>query len=79
VNIAGKKIELLRDVEIRQYDTAELAGEPASRINSGYASYDQGQERITLDQSVKIHSVSKAPARTTDISSGNAVIMLSGA
>lgn len=76
VKIAEKKIELHKDVEIRQYETAELTGEPLAKINSGSASYDQLNERIDLHQGTRIHSISKQPARVTDISSQSAVIQL---
>ena len=41
VNVPKKLIELLREVEIRQYESVELSGEPSATINAGYASYDQ--------------------------------------
>lgn len=76
VKIAEKKIELHRDVEIRQYETAELSGEPVAKINAGSAAYDQLNERIDLHQGTKIRSLSKQPTRATDITSQSAVIQL---
>lgn len=76
VKILEKKIELHKDVEIRQFETAELTGDPSAKINAGSASYDQLNERIDLHQGTKIHSISRQPVRTTDISSQSAVIQL---
>lgn len=76
IKVAEKKIELHRDVEIKQYETAELSGEPLSVINAGNAAYDQLNERIELRQGTKVHSVSKAPARVTDLSANSTVINL---
>lgn len=76
VNIAAKKIDLLRDVDIRQFENADHAGDAAAVINSGSASYDQAQEKIHLDGGVRVHSISKSPARVTDLSAGSSVVSL---
>ncbi|HLA95885.1 MAG TPA: LPS export ABC transporter periplasmic protein LptC [Pyrinomonadaceae bacterium] len=76
IKIAEKKIELLRDVEIRQYETTEMAGEPAALINAGFASYDQLNEKIELQNGTTVHSISKSPARVTDLKAGRATIQL---
>lgn len=76
IKVAEKKIELHRDVEIKQYETAELSGEPLAVVNSGNAAYDQLNERIDLKQGTTVHSISKAPARVTDLSATSAIINL---
>lgn len=76
VKVAEKKVELHRDVNIRQFEGEELSGEPTSTLAAGRATYDQSAEKIHLNDGVKIHSTSKSPARTTDISSGDALISL---
>jgi LPS export ABC transporter protein LptC len=76
VKIAEKRIDLLHDVVINQFESAELAGEPAAVMNAGTASYEQLAERIYLNGGIKVHSVSKSPARVTDMSAGSSVINL---
>ncbi|HQU92947.1 MAG TPA: LPS export ABC transporter periplasmic protein LptC, partial [Pyrinomonadaceae bacterium] len=76
VKIAEKKVELLRDVNISQFDNEEHTGNAASTLSAGKAMYDQLAEKIHLNAGVRIHSLSKSPARTTDISSGDALISL---
>ena len=76
VKVAQKMIELLRDVDIRRFETAELSGEPTATMSANYASYDQLNERIELKNDVKVHSVSAQPARTIDLSGGRATLVL---
>lgn len=76
VRIAEKKIELVRDVVIDQFDSVELTGTPASTMSAGNASYDQAAELIHLNAGVKVHTVSNAPSRTTDMAAGSAIISL---
>ena len=76
VKVPQKVIELLRDVEIRRFETPELAGDPTSTVTAGYASYDQLNERIDLKSGVKVHSVSNQPARVMDLAGGHAVLKL---
>lgn len=76
VKVPEKSIELLRDVEIRRYETSELSGQPSSTITAGYASYDQLNERISLKDGLKVHSVSHQPAGTWDLSAGRATLNL---
>ncbi len=76
VKVPQKVIELLRDVEIKRFETADLAGEPTSTVTAGYASYDQMNERIDLKSGVKVHSVSNQPARVMDLAGGRAVLNL---
>jgi len=77
LNIAEKKIDLLRDVVINQFESVELSGEPTVIMNAGNASYEQAAERIHLNGDIKVHSVSKVPSRVTDMSAGSAVVSLS--
>ena len=76
VKITEKRVELLRDVNISRFDNQEHIGNPSSTLAAGRASYDQLAEKIHLNDGVKIHSVSASPARTTDLSSGDAVVSL---
>lgn len=76
VKVADKKVELHRDVNIRQFENEEHTGEPASTLSAGKATYDQLAEKIHLNSGVKIHSLTKSPARTTDISAGDSLVSL---
>ena len=76
VKIAEKRIDLLHDVVINQFESPELTGEPAAVMNAGSASYEQLAERIHLNGGIKVHSVSKSPSRVTDMSAGSSVINL---
>ncbi|MEO5860093.1 MAG: LPS export ABC transporter periplasmic protein LptC [Pyrinomonadaceae bacterium] len=76
VKIAEKKVELHRDVKISQFETDGHTGNPASTLAAGKASYDQAAEKIHLNDGVKIHSVTKEPVRTNDLSSGDALVSL---
>jgi len=76
VKIAEKKVELHRDVKIGQYANDQHTGDASSTLAAGKATYDQAAEKIHLNGGVKIHSVTKDPARTTDLSSGDALVSL---
>ena len=76
VRVPQRSIELLRDVEIRRYESADLGGEPTSLITAGYATYDQLNERIELKNGLKVHSITRQPSRTTDLSGGRALLNL---
>jgi LPS export ABC transporter protein LptC len=76
VKVPQKTIELLRDVDIRRFESFERTGEPTSVITSGYASYDQLNERIELRNGLKVHSVTNQPARVTDLAGGRALLNL---
>lgn len=74
VRIAEKKVELLKDVEIRQFENVEHTGNAAATMNSGNAIYDQAAEKVHLNGGVKVHTVSST--RKTDLSGGSAVVAL---
>ncbi len=77
VKIAEKKVELHRDVNIGQFENDQHTGNASSTLAAGKATYDQAAEKIHLNDGVKIHSVNKSPARTTDLSSSDALVSLS--
>lgn len=74
VRIAEKKIELLKDVDIRQYENFEHTGNASAAMNSGNAVYDQAAEMVHLNGGVKVHTVS--PTRKTDLSGGSSIVAL---
>jgi LPS export ABC transporter protein LptC/lipopolysaccharide transport protein LptA len=80
IRIAEKKLELLKDVDIRTFESPELAKSDIreAHLKAGYASVDQAAERIDLDQGVSINIISAAkpntPARETDINSNRAAV-----
>ncbi len=76
VKVPQKLIELLQQVEIRRFETEELTGEPTAIVTAGYASYDQLNERIELKSGVKVHSVTKEPARGIDLAGTRAMLNL---
>lgn len=76
IRVPQKLFELDRDVEIKQFETAELTGEPNAIINAGYASYDQLNERIEMRNETKVRSVSKQPARVVDLAASRSFINL---
>lgn len=82
VHVKDKRIELLRDVEIETFESDELAKSNVSqsKINAGYASYDQSNEKIELRDgvAVKLKSSNKtnnAP-QAADLQSGRANVFL---
>lgn len=76
VNVPKKFIELLKEVEIKQFENGELSGEPLTTILAGYASYDQLNERIDTRDGTKIRNISKQPNRVVDVSGNRAVLHL---
>lgn len=77
VNIVGKRVELLKDVEIETFDTPELArsGISYAKINAGSATFDESANNISLDTAVKVHLTSGPSSvgeRTTEIRAGRA-------
>ena len=76
VKIAEKKVELHRDVNISQFENDQHTGDASSTLAAGKATYDQAAEKIHLNGGVKIHSVTNDPARTTNLSSGDALVSL---
>lgn len=73
--ITAKKIELISNVEVLQYPNADFSGEPKTRLNSGYASYDQSSEKIELGEGVRVFSKGDSGSGTT-LESVNAMIQL---
>ena len=84
VKIVQKIIELLRDVEIETFESAELAKSNVryAKINSGSASFDQVNNKIDFRESVAINIESKAKStgnlQTTDVRSGRASVYFDG-
>lgn len=84
VNMGQKRVDLLRDVEIETFESAELAasGVRYAKINSVSAAFDQLNEQITLNDDVKIHvdSKSKTSGHTvrTDVAAQKAVVYFTG-
>ena len=82
VKVKEKRIELLRDVEIQTFESPELAKSNISqaKINSGYASYDQLNEKIELHGGVvvKLQSDKKAnnAPRTAEVQAGRGRVFL---
>ena len=78
VDIANKKADLLKDVEIETFESKEkmLANIRYAKLNSTSASYDQASNLITLNGSFK--SNIDSGERKTDISADRAVAMLAG-
>lgn len=78
--IAEKRLDLLRDVNIEIFESPELAksGVSYGKITSGSASYDQGQNRIDLNENATITIGSKGrtngSTRNTDVSAARAVV-----
>ena len=84
VNIAGKRIELLKDVEIETFDSAELAKANIryAKINADAALFDQAANNITLNRNVAIDLISRSKSEAdqkTDIHAGRASLSFTGA
>lgn len=76
VQIPQKKIELLKDVRIEQFESIEaMSGTPKTTIDTGYASYDQLNEKIDTQHGLKLHS--NEPNRVSDVSSNRSTVFLS--
>ncbi len=83
VNIAGKRIELLKDVEIETFDSPELARSNIryAKVSSGSAIFDQVANNISLNSAVAINLLSrstKGKDQSTDIQSDRASLNFSG-
>ncbi|HEV8592556.1 MAG TPA: LPS export ABC transporter periplasmic protein LptC, partial [Pyrinomonadaceae bacterium] len=76
VKVVEKRLELLRDVDIQTFESPELAKSNVeqSHIQSGYAVYDQLNEKIELQQSVHVTAV--RGTRTADVQSDRANVFL---
>lgn len=77
VRIAGKTIDLLRDVEIEAFESAELlkSGVRYAKINAGSASFEQAANKIELREGTVIN-IASSPARSTQLKAGRAVLFL---
>ncbi|MBX7055422.1 MAG: LPS export ABC transporter periplasmic protein LptC [Pyrinomonadaceae bacterium] len=84
VNMGQRRVDLLRDVEIETFESAELAasGVRYAKINAVSAAFDQINEQISLNDNVKIHVDSKSntsgAAVRTDVAAGRAVVYFTG-
>lgn len=76
VTVPLKKLELLRDVEIETYESPEQAasGVRQSLIRTGYATYDQLNEKIDAQSGVEANFTSAGG--NADVRSGRAVVYL---
>src|SRR5829696_956388 len=59
VKVAEKKLELLRDVELETFESAELASSNVKQasVKAGYAVYDQSSETVELRGGVQANIV----------------------
>ncbi len=83
VDIAGKRIDLLKDVEIDTFDSPELARSNIryAKIRAGNATFDQAANNIKLNTDVVINLVSKSKEgkdQSTDINAGRASLAFAG-
>ncbi len=78
VRTAEKRLDLLRDVEIETFESAELAKSNVrySKINAGSAVFDQIANRIDLNTNVGINVA--GAARNSDIQSARATVNFGG-
>lgn len=78
VKMAEKRLELLRDVEIETFESAELAKSNVryAKINSGSATFDQVANKIELETNVTIKVA--AQGRNSDIRAAKALVNFSG-
>ncbi len=81
VKIAEKRVDLLKDVDIETFESAELAKSNVryAHIKANSASFDQSAEKIELNENVAISVDSKSrstgnPVRT-DVSSNKATVI----
>ncbi|HKX82665.1 MAG TPA: LPS export ABC transporter periplasmic protein LptC, partial [Pyrinomonadaceae bacterium] len=76
VKVAEKKLELLRDVAIQTFQSAELAKSKVQQasITAGYAIYDQTGEMIELRQG--IHVIASRDAGKADVRSDRGNVFL---
>ncbi len=83
VNIVGKRVELLKDVEIETFDSPELAksGISYAKVNAGSAVFDEAANNISLSTNVKVNLSSRSKQGTeqaTEIQSGRATLNFIG-
>lgn len=76
VKITEKKIELLKDVAVFQYDNTEHTGDALTAIHAGSGGYDQAEEKIWLQNSVSIHATDPKTSRLTDLTADSAEVFL---
>ena len=80
VKLNEKKLDLLKDVEIETFESAELAKSNVryAKINANSASFDQITNHIDLNNNVAIHIDSKAKtsgnSQTTDVNADRASV-----
>lgn len=63
--ISAKIVELTGNVEVFQYPDNDLTGEPKTRLNSGFAAYNQEDEKIKLGDGVRVVANGNGDASTT--------------
>lgn len=73
--ISARRVELAGNVEVLQFQNETFSGEPRSRLNSGFATYDQGTEKIDLGDGVRVFANGEGSA-TTELKSSNANVRL---
>ncbi len=78
VKMAEKRLELLRDVQIETFESAELAKSNIryAKLDAGSASFDQISNRIDLNSGVAISVSSKS--RNSDIKASRSVVKFAG-
>ncbi len=76
VKVADKKLELLRDVQITTYKSADTAASDVqeAQISAGYASVDQLNERIDLQNGMKVNIVSDDDPKNVDLEAGRGTV-----
>ena len=84
VKMGEKRLDLLKDVEIETFESAELVKSNVryAKINANSASFDQIANKISLESNVSINILSKARASgnptTTDVHADRALVNLAG-
>ncbi len=78
VNMAEKRLDLLRDVEIETFESAKLAKSNVryAKINAGSAVFDQMANKIDLNSNVAINVAGKK--RNSDINARRALVNFAG-
>ena len=78
-NMAEKRLELLKDVEIESFESPELAISNVryAKMNAGSATFDQLANRIDLVSNVEINL--NAKGRSSDIKANRVIATLAGA
>lgn len=82
VRIAGRTVELLKDVEIEAFESPELmrSGVRYAKVTADYATFNQAENQIELRDAVAIDTLSAAKegTRTTALRAARAVVGLDG-